>query len=606
AAGSGGGVLTGTAGVTGVLGIGTVATAGSAPVKAVSAALAGAGGLGASVPSGTVGATTDLGTRTAAAVFPAPAATVDPDAIAAAIATALGGRLDALGNRIAHLEARGVAPAGASLLSGGVAPPEAELLARALRDSMATVESWDVARCSLACADLVHEAAKLRPQLTLLKEIHPFGKLPMKALEANAFPAMVYALPELAVEECELDELSAGMEATQEHWRAFVHLLHARVGEFQHFVKSKVPSFPLTDVMVASFFKKRKRVQCDDEEEEARAAGGGSALLPPLDAARREQLAALGSSFRTVDEDQLVTALRGELAPEDIVRPPQAEEAVVEAKAAVAEVAAVAVALQMRATATTVATADTNQTAISDIREAPAGAGEVPVTVPGPAVEVDMAPVVETEVEGEATLVERARGERESERATIENMERCGTGENERICYEKECKRVGRAILTLTSRAHLVAAAFQDWHDVDFLVRIERDKDEFTTVKEAYGMLRPRYWMIKVLEDLAVLERVVRQYNGRPGEAASAALVPEKTRVPVQLDINCLEIFAVWWTVVLWGHRMSGRTVVVNIDNKSAMYQDRDDWMVCPVRWEELDQELGHGSLLPGAGVGGQ
>ncbi|KAK3261174.1 hypothetical protein CYMTET_17103 [Cymbomonas tetramitiformis] len=23
------------------------------------------------------------------------------------------------------------------------------------------------------------------------------------------------------------------------------------------------------------------------------------------------------------------------------------------------------------------------------------------------------------------------------------------------------------------------------------------------------------------------------------------------------------------------------------------MYQDRDDWMVCPVRWAELDQEFG-------------
>ncbi|KAK3263307.1 hypothetical protein CYMTET_27877 [Cymbomonas tetramitiformis] len=278
------------------------------------------------------------------------------------------------------------AGAGASLLGGGVAPPEAEMLARALRDSIATIESWDVARCSQACADLVHEAAKLRPQLTLLKEIHPFGKLPMKALEANAFPAMVSALPELATEECELDELPAGKEATQEHWRAFVHLLQARVGEFQLLVKSKVPSFPLTDVIVASFFKKRKRVQFEGEEEEARAAGGGSALLPPLNAARREQLAALGSSFRTVNEEQLARALRGELAPEDIVRPPALREEILQ-------------------------------------------------------------------------------------RATIENMERCGTGENERRCYEEECERVGCTIPALTSRAHLVAAAFQNWHDVDFLVR---------------------------------------------------------------------------------------------------------------------------------------
>ncbi|KAK3232623.1 hypothetical protein CYMTET_57039 [Cymbomonas tetramitiformis] len=965
----------------------------------------------------------------------------------------------------------------------------------------------------------------------------------MKALEAKAFPAMVYALPELAAEECELDELPAGKETKQEHWRAFVHLLQA----FE-----RVPAF--------------RQVE-------------GSALLPPLDAARREQLAALGSSFRTVNEDHLARALRGELAPEDIVRPPnagapstaipargplagvnllvqpvqrlqqedegrikwkdgdltvvpktkkckdmdewergffriisstvcsrgqsesgattsgtvtvpsssnnssksssprrttvrgaEAQEAVVEAKAAVAEVAAVAVALRMRATATMVATADISQTAISDIQEAPAGAGEVPLVVPGPAVEMDMAPVVETEAEGEATLVERARGEREMEvptggsaperwwaglrrdefipvwdvlggprrhdrvplkwgvervaplpvtqtspdtwrspeepwrvrtstrwpalraeilqRATIENMKRCGTGENERRCYEEECERVGCAIPTLTDRAHLVAAAFQDWHDVDFLVRcavfgagwpseeievdepyrvpnyvgpehmdvmrdeitreseaghiflarwrlplgiialgmvekvrkgkvkyrpvndysrpedvgmnarIELDKDEFTTVKEAYGMLRPRYWMFKVdmetacrskgiasmywphqcfefdgvrwmdarapfgnralpgifmrwtraivawmrargiptveylddffciletkeqaeeamlllvefltflgfkvnsakckgptqlleflgvllstegdvcmasideeriavvvklagepraraargmvsrraldsllgllafcshvvwglslytrrgfnflvattgrrmvrlphqvLEDLAVLERVVRKYNGRRvvlerrlvderhfATDASGSLgfgrvweklffllswadlarlpqqpwFPRRPGCPSNWSINYLELFAVWWAVVLWGHRMSGRTVVVNIDNKSAMYQvgswwglveylpllrqifftcakhdirlqpryinnkdnlladllsrldmprflvehraflratvwrqNRDDWMVCPVRWEELDQEFG-------------
>ncbi|KAK3260356.1 hypothetical protein CYMTET_30682, partial [Cymbomonas tetramitiformis] len=188
----------------------------------------------------------------------------------------------------------GAAGVGAPLLGGGVPPPEAELLARALRDSVATAEGWDVAKCSQACADFVHEAAKLRLQLTLLKGIHPFGKLPMKALEANAFPAMVYALPELAEEECELDELPAGKEATQEHWRAFVHMLQARVSEFQMFVKSK--------------------------------------------------LAALGSSFRTVNEDQLARALRGELAPEDIARPPEAEGALEAEAGAVVEPVAVAVA----------------------------------------------------------------------------------------------------------------------------------------------------------------------------------------------------------------------------------------------------------------------
>ena len=173
-------------------------------------------------------------------------------------------------------------------------------------------------------------------------------------------------------------------------------------------------------------------------------------------------------------------------------------------------------------------------------------------------------------------------------RATVEAMEACGTSEGERRCYEEECLRVGCTIPTLTSHAHLVAAAFQGWHDVDFLVRcaacgagwpseemaldepyrvpnyvgpehmevmreeirresadghifmagwrlplgvialgmvekvrkgkvkyrpvsdysrpadvgvnarIELGRDEFTTVKEAYGMMRPGYWMVKV------------------------------------------------------------------------------------------------------------
>ena len=573
-------------------------------------------------------------------------------------------------------------------------------------------------------------------------------------------------------------------------------------------------------------------------------------------------------------------------------------------------------------------------------------------------------------------------------RATVEAMEACGTSEGERRCYEEECVRVGCTIPTLTGHAHLVAAAFQGWHDVDFLVRcaacgagwpseemaldepyrvpnyvgpehmevmreeirresadghifmagwrlplgvialgmvekvrkgkvkyrpvsdysrpadvgvnarIELGRDEFTTVKEAYGMMRPGYWMVKVdlesayrslgissqfwphqcfefdgvrwmdarapfgnralpgifmrwtraivawmrargyptvgylddffcvletreqaeeammllvefvtflgfkvnsakcegpaqvleflgvlldtsgevctaaideeriavvvqkagelraqaargmvarrrlesllgllafcshvvwglslytrrgfsfltatsgrrmvrlprpvLDDLSVLEQVVRRYNGRKVQLerqvvdqrhfatdASGTLgfggvwerlffmlswddlarLPQRPWFPRRSDcrsswsINYMELFAVWWAMVLWGHRMSGTTVVVKIDNQSAMYQvgswwgpvaylpllrqiffvcaqhdirlqpvyintkdnlladllsrldmprflaehkaflradiwrqDRDDWMVCPVRWAALDQEFG-------------
>ncbi|KAK3266874.1 hypothetical protein CYMTET_24535 [Cymbomonas tetramitiformis] len=285
---------------------------------------------------------------------------------------------------------------------------------------------------------MVHEAAKLCPQLTLLKEIHPFGKLPMKALEANAFPAMVYALPELAAEECELDELPAGKEATQKHWRAFVHLLQARVGEFQHFVKSK----PL------------QRLQQEDEGR-IKWKDGDLTVVPKT------------KKCKDMDEWE-----RG---------------------------------------------------FFRIIQEAPAGAGEVPVVVPGPAVEMDMAPVVETEVEGEATLVERARGEREMEVLT---------GGHDRVPLRWEVERVAPLPVTQTSPDtwRSPEEPWRDWHDVDFLVRIELDKDEFTTVKEAYGMLRPRYWMLKVDMETAYQSKGIASI---PGEAATAALVPEKTRVPV-------------------------------------------------------------------------
>ncbi|KAK3237866.1 hypothetical protein CYMTET_52085 [Cymbomonas tetramitiformis] len=137
---SGGGVPAGTAGVAGNPGIGTVAAVGSAPAAAVSAASVGAGGPGAGVLAGTAGATMGPGTGTAAVAATTPAATVSPDVIAAAIASALGQKLDALGSRLATLETQGSAPAGAALLSGGTVLPEAELLAQALRDSIATIE----------------------------------------------------------------------------------------------------------------------------------------------------------------------------------------------------------------------------------------------------------------------------------------------------------------------------------------------------------------------------------------------------------------------------------------------------------------------------------
>ncbi|KAK3247075.1 hypothetical protein CYMTET_43418 [Cymbomonas tetramitiformis] len=178
-------------------------------------------------------------------------------------------------------------------------------------------------------------------------------------------------------------------------------------------------------------------------------------------------------------------------------------------------------------------------------------------------------------------------------RATQERMEATGTMEHERARYVQEVQSVGAAVPLLTERAHLMAAAFEDWHDVDFLVRgaacgigwpsrpmemdepfhvpnyvgdkhmeameceiekellearifpaddrrpwgvsalgmveklrngkvkyrpvwdysrpcdvgvnarIELEKDKFSSVKDAYALLRPGYWMVKVDLDSA-------------------------------------------------------------------------------------------------------
>ncbi|KAK3262463.1 hypothetical protein CYMTET_28684 [Cymbomonas tetramitiformis] len=463
AAGSGGGVLTGTAGASGAPGIGTVAAAGSAPVTTVSGALAGASGLGAGVLSGTAGATTGLGMGTAATVFPTPAAVVDPNAIAAAIANALRTRLDALGSRIASLEARGVAPAGAPLLGGGVPPPEAELLARALRDLVATAEGWDVTRCSQACADL------------------------------------------LAAEECELDELPAGKEATQEHWRAFVHLLQARVSEFQQFVKAKVPSFQMSDVMVASFFRKRKHVHGDSDEEEARAAGGGSARLPPLDAARREQLAALGSSFRTVNEDQLARALRGELAPEDIVRPPGA------------------------------------------------GAPSSAIPAPGPLAGVNL-------------LVQLPQRLQQEDEGRIKWKD----GDLTVVPKTRKCKDMDeweRGFFRIMCEAPLEAR--EDL--VDFLVWAKTIAADFTFYhfSEFYEHLIRQVQRSTVGISLEGHDRVPLRW-----EVERIAPLPDTQTSP-----------DAWCSLEEPGRVLEDLAVLERVD--------RDDWMVCPVRWEELDQEFG-------------
>ncbi|KAK3287294.1 hypothetical protein CYMTET_5188 [Cymbomonas tetramitiformis] len=161
---------------------------------------------------------------------------------------------------------------------------------------------------------------------------------------------------------------------------------------------------------------------------------------------------------------------------------------------------------QMLITGTTRAIGSISLTAAtSDIEVTPAGAVEVPVATPGPAVEVE----IETEValavadvefelanmEDDAEVTppglpgETVAFERHDRVPMTWEVERIAplpvtqvspdlataigamVGENERRCNEEECERVGCSIPTLTSRAQLVTAAFQGWHDVEFLVR---------------------------------------------------------------------------------------------------------------------------------------
>ncbi|KAK3240388.1 hypothetical protein CYMTET_49750 [Cymbomonas tetramitiformis] len=204
-------------------------------------------------------------------------------------------------------------------------PLEAEFGA-ALAKSIATSCNWTQDQCVRACGQLIQAAASLRAELSALKDKHEFGKSPMRELEAHRFPVLVHRHPRLASEECDLDELPAGEEASDDSWRVRVHTLRSRVAGYQAFVKLHRPAVLISDVMRDEFFKNRKRVTFEDadEEEAARrpAGGRGTEQLPVLDAAWRAQLAAMGAPCRTVSDDTLARALRGELAPEDITRPP--------------------------------------------------------------------------------------------------------------------------------------------------------------------------------------------------------------------------------------------------------------------------------------------
>ncbi|KAK3261883.1 hypothetical protein CYMTET_29237, partial [Cymbomonas tetramitiformis] len=118
-----------------------------------------------------------------------------------------------------------------------------------------------------------------------------------------------------------------------------------------------------------------------------------------------------------------------------------------------------------------------------------------------------------------------------------------------------------------------------------------------------------------IMQDLKVVERVIRLYNGRKvvlhkedvHEDAFAtdasprkgmgghcrpdyflvswedlAEMPQRDFYPftskAKSHINYLELFAVWWALALWAHRLSGWTLVVRIDNQCALTQVDKFW----------------------------
>ncbi|KAK3265445.1 hypothetical protein CYMTET_25873, partial [Cymbomonas tetramitiformis] len=192
---------------------------------------------------------------------------------ASGVATVAGGS----GDGVAGVTAGATGPAGGGtrVAAAGAAPTAGGVS----EDDVAHIVGTTVAKMADMKATLAGvqaaETSLLRPQLHLPKDVQSLGKQPMRTLEAHTLPELVYILPELAVESCELDELPVGKEATVEHRRAMLHLLQTRVASFRTFVKSPLPS---------------------------------------LDASCGEQLA----TFKTLDEEQLEKALRGELASEEI------------------------------------------------------------------------------------------------------------------------------------------------------------------------------------------------------------------------------------------------------------------------------------------------
>ncbi|KAK3238024.1 hypothetical protein CYMTET_51934 [Cymbomonas tetramitiformis] len=90
------------------------------------------------------------------------------------------------------------------------------------------------------------------------------------ALEAHDFPELTWSRPMLEDEGCDIDELSAGEEASLEDRCVLVHLLRERVTAMQEFVRGKEPGATFEDVMDG-------RLVCEEETSFALASGSNQA-----------------------------------------------------------------------------------------------------------------------------------------------------------------------------------------------------------------------------------------------------------------------------------------------------------------------------------------
>ncbi|KAK3270853.1 hypothetical protein CYMTET_20768 [Cymbomonas tetramitiformis] len=410
-----------------------------------------------------------------------------------------------------------------------IAATEERPVERCSQACIAATEERPVERCSQACMALIQEAVELSPQLTALRGAHPFTKQSMRSLEAQCFPALVYSLPKLALEECDLNELLARKEATVEDWRVRVHLLRAQVTEYQAFIKERVPSFPITDVMQDSFFKKRKRLRfADADDDDMRGAGGG--MEAPSPCGRRPQ-GTVGSAWRSLQDHQQGLAGKGFIrvvcdAPEGELE--ELMDFLDQAKMIAAEFSSHHFSEFYEHLAVNGAEAEVNEEraecgtnathaamaecpgpngkggGLSPTVAAPPGElGELDSSGQAPAselsdsvIELEEASVLETEVPVATNVVTELSPEEPTSEARwpewpSEDIEvdepfqvpnYVGLEHSEVMQGEIEREHEARQIFLASCRSPLGS---------------ELQPDEFTTVKEAYGMLRPSMWMVK-------------------------------------------------------------------------------------------------------------